>query len=170
MKGETIFLGVLKTITFKIVGAVLPIIKEKIYSKESFEKDIEIDVRSTNPISFCLTSQIPSASIYLKAINKSQYLDINLSGFISSIWLKHDKGYQPLTKSSIVIPKEEIKQKDSKEIYCSIELKESQINYLKEITKSKEVLSTIYLDVDIDSSLHQIKKKVVLENKPCKIE
>ncbi len=162
---------IVSSILFKSIGRVFPYLQRKIYSKQEFERDIEIDVRSTNPISFSLNSEIPSANIYLKVDNKSQYLEIILRVSLTSLWLTHDKGSQPIIKEIRNFPEVQIKPKGTQDIFYEVELNESQINYLNKIKGSKELLATLYLKVDVISPLYQIKQKyVVLEDKPCKIE
>lgn len=161
---------IVSSILFKSVGRLFPYLQRKIYSKQEFERDIEIDVRSTNPISFSLNSEIPSANIYLKVDNKSQYLEVIVGVSLSSLWLKHDKGSQLIIKEIRNFPEVQIKPKGTQDLFYEAELNESQINYLNNIKESKELLATLYLKVNIVSSLYKIRKELVcLENKPCKI-
>lgn len=166
---------IVSSILFKSIGRLFPYLQRKIYSKQEFERDIEIYVGSTDPISnhvsFSLNSEIPFANIYLKVDNKSQYLDVMLRISLTSLRLKHDKYSQQIIKEIRNFPEVQIKPKGTGYLCYTVELNESQINYLNKIKDNKELSAEIYLKVDIASSLYQIKEKpFYLENKPCKIE
>lgn len=161
---------ILEYVVFNSLGQLFPILQKKIYSSKDLEKDIEIDVRSTSPISFQL-SNIPVAIIYFKITNKSQYLNLVLDRLSFDLWIKSEHQNQPFLNKASFVEKEEIKQKDSKDIFCKIELKNSQIQKLKEIKEEKKLPSTsIYLNAYFNTSLYEIKKVVRLENKSCEIE
>jgi len=144
-------------------------IKQWIYSEKKFVEDIEIDVRSTNPVSFTLTSQIPTANIYLKITNKSQYLEAIFDRAVLSLWLTSEKGTQPVHHEVHIISKQKIEKKKTEEIFCSFDLNEAQIRYLGEIKESKRLSATLYLKIYIGSSLYDLLKEARLENKPCEI-
>lgn len=152
---------------------IIPIsFTKKLISRErKFLNDVEIDVRSSNPVSFTLTSQIPTANIYLKITNKSQYLEAIFDRAVFSVWIKSDRGEQPILHQAHIMSKTKIKQKKSAEIFCQFDLNQRQISCLEEIKGSRKLTATLYLDIYIDSSLyHHLFKKVRLENRPCEIQ
>jgi hypothetical protein len=144
-------------------------IKKWIYPKKEFLEDIEVDVRSTNPVSFNINSDIPNSRIYLKITNKSQYLEIVFNRAIISVWLSSKKGTQPICHESHIISKENIGKKKTEEIFCTYDLNEAQIKILQEIKDSKRITSTLYIKIYIDSLMYNFMKEVRLENKPCEI-
>ena len=160
----------IKELILSLLFNFLPFTKRLIYSQKKFEEDIEIDVRSSNPVSFTLSTEIPTANIYLKIINKSQYLEAIFNRAILSVWIRSNRGYQPILKQAYIISKRKIKQKQSEGIYCEFALNESQTEYLRRIKESKELTATLDLEIYIDSLLYHLLKKVSLEYKPCKIE
>ena len=144
--------------------------KKLIYREKKFLNDVEIDVRSSNPVSFTLTSQIPTANIYLKIANKSQFLEAIFDRAVFTVWIRSDRGEQPILHQAYIISKTKIKQKKSEEIFCQFDLNERQINFLEKIKESRKLTATLNLEIYIDSSLyHHLFKKVRLENRPCEI-
>ena len=145
-------------------------IRKWIYSEKEFLDDIELDVRASNPVSFSLSSQMPTANIYLRITNKSQYLEAIFDRAILSVWINSDDGCQPILHEAHIISKKGIKQKKSEEMHCQIDLNERQISRLEKIKESKRLKSTLYIQVYIDSSLYdRLLKDVKLENRPCEI-
>jgi len=145
-------------------------IRKLIYNEKEFLDDIEIDVRSSNPVSFTLNTQIPTANIWLKITNKSQYLEAIFDRAILSVWINSDDGCQPILHEAHIISKKGIKQKKSEEIFCQVDLNERQISRLEKIKESKRLKSTLYIQVYIDFSLYdRLLKEVKLENRPCEI-
>jgi len=160
-----------KDLVMSILFSSVPIekIKKWIYPEKEFEQDIDIDVRSTNPVSFNINSQIPSSSIYLKVTNKSQYLEATFDRALLSLWLNSDKGTQPICNELHIICKKKIGRKRTEEIFFRYDLNESQIKNLGEIKESKRLSATLYLKIYMDSLLYDLLKEVRLENKPCEI-
>lgn len=161
----------IKDLVMSILFSSVPIekIKKWIYPEKEFEKDIEIDVRSTNPVSFNINSQIPSSSIYLKITNKSQYLEAIFDRAVLSVWVSSEKGIQPIENEVHIISKQKIGRKRTQEIFCRSDLNEAQIKFLREIKESKRLGSTLYLKIYINSLLYDLLKEVRLENKHCEI-
>ena len=146
-------------------------IRKWIYSEKEFLDDIELDVRASNPVSFSLSSQIPTANIYLRITNKSQYLEAIFDRAILSVWINSDDGCQPILHEAHIISKKGIKQKKSEDIHCQIDLNERQISRLEKIKDSKRLQSTLHVEIHINSSVyHHLWKKFSLENRQCKIE
>lgn len=146
-------------------------IRKLIYNEKEFLDDIEIDVRSSNPVSFTLNTQIPTANIWLKITNKSQYLEAIFDRAILCVWIYSDDGFQPILHEAHIISKKGIKQKKSEEIFCQVDLNERQISRLEKIKDSKRLQSTLHLEIHINSLVyHHLWKKFSLENRPCKIE
>jgi len=156
-------------IIFSFLFKMLPFMRKYIYPEKELLEDIEIDVRSTNPVSFTINSDIPNASIYLKITNKSQYLEIVFNRAIISVWLSSKKGTQPICHESHIISKQNIGKKRTEEIFCTFDLNEAQIKLLQEIKDSKRLNATLYLKIYIDSLRYHLLKEVRLENKPCEI-
>ena len=153
-----------------ILLRLLPFTRKWIYSEKEFLDDIELDVRASNPISFSLSSKIPTANIYLRITNKSQYLEAIFDRAILSVWINSDDGCQPILHEAHIISKKTIKQKKSEEMHCQIDLNERQISRLEKIKESKRLKSTLYIQVYIDSSLYdRLLKEVKLENRACEI-
>ena len=145
-------------------------IRKWIYSEKEFLDDIELDVRASNPVSFSLSSQIPTANIYLRITNKSQYLEAIFDRAILSVWINSDDGCQPILHEAHIISKKGIKKKKSEEMHCQIDLNERQISRLEKIKESKRLKSTLYIQVYIDSSRYdRLLKEVKLENRACEI-
>ena len=90
----------------------LPSIRKLIYPEKEFWDDVEIDVRSSNPVSFTLSSEIPTANIYLKITNKSQYLEAIFDRAILCVWINSDNGLGVVLKQVHIISKKRIKQKN----------------------------------------------------------
>lgn len=146
-------------------------IRKLIYDEKEFLDDIEIDVRASNPVSFSLGSKIPTAGIYLRITNKSQYLEAIFDRAILGVWIYSDDGFQPIIHEAHIISKKTIKQKKSEEILCQIDLNERQISRLEKIKDSKRLQSTLHVEIHISSSVyHHLWKKFSLENRQCKIE
>jgi len=143
--------------------------KKWIYPENEFSDDIEVDVRSSNPVSFTLSTDIPSSNIYLKITNKSQYLEAVFDRAVLSVWVSSEKGIQPLHNEVHIISKQTIGKKRTQEIFCRFDLNEAQITYLREIKESKRLSATLYLKIYIDSSLYDLLKEVRLENMHCEI-
>ncbi|MDO8885966.1 hypothetical protein [Candidatus Oleimmundimicrobium sp.] len=158
------------SLIFKTTSKFLPFIAKRIYPESQFKNDVLIDVRSTNPISFSLSSNIPTGSIYLKIINKSPYLDAVLEKVEFSLWIGSDKGHQPLIKNYETFLREMVKRGDEKELYFCRELNCFQVDFLREIKESKEIIADLLGgQLYVNSSLYTTKKEVKLENKPCRI-
>ena len=145
-------------------------IRKLIYGEKKFLDDIEIDVRASNPVSFSLGSNMPTANIYLRISNKSQYLEAIFDRAILRVWINSDDGQRPILNQMHIISKKTIKQKKSEEVFCQVDLNERQINCLERIKGSKRLESNLYIQVYIDSSIyHHLLKEISLENRPCKI-
>lgn len=161
---------VINEIFFQSIGRFWPRLREKIYPKDEFIKDIEFDVRSSNPLSFSLNSEIPHASLYLKIINKSQYLEITFDRALLEIWIRSDRGSQPVIYQGKMISRQRIGKKETRELYWNTELNEYQTRFLKAIKDSRDLSATVTINYDINSDLYEIIDQIRLENKPCKIE
>ncbi len=55
----------------------IPFVQKMIYKRGSFEDDIKVIPRVSEPVIFNLGSEIPTADIFLNAENKSQYYQRN---------------------------------------------------------------------------------------------
>ena len=162
----------IKEVILSLLFSCLPLarIRKLIYGEKEFLDDIEIDVRASNPVSFSLYSEIPTANIYLRITNKSQYLEVIFDRAILSVWINSDDGCQPILHEAHIISKKGIKQKKSEEMHCQIDLNERQISRLEKIKESKRLKSTLYIQVHIVSSLYdRLLKEVKLENRQCEI-
>ena len=162
----------IREVILSLLFSYLPLarIRKLIYGEKEFLDDIEIDVRASNPVSFTLSSEIPTANIYLKITNKSQYIEAIFDRAILSVWVSSKDGCQPILHEAHIISKKGIKQKKSEEMHCQIDLNERQISRLEKIKESKRLKSTLYIQVYIDSSVyHHLLKEVRLENRPCEI-
>lgn len=127
-------------------------------------------MRSSNPLTFTLNSDIPHATLYLKIINKSQYLEITFDRALLEIWIKSDKSFQPVIYQGKMISRQRIGKKETKELYWNTELNEYQTRFLKAIIDSRDLYATVTINYDINSDLYEISDKIGLESKPCKIE
>lgn len=155
-------------VVFKLFGKFWAWLITKIYPKEEFQKDIEVDVRSTNPCVFNVNSEIPTVFLYLKIINKSRF-KITFDALFD-IWIKSSRGYEPFVHQGTFHP-QKIEKKETKEIYWKKELNEHQTKALKTIKESSnDILMTVYVNYHIHSTIYEINKKISLENKSCKIE
>lgn len=160
----------IKEFILSLLFRLLPFIRKWIYPEKEFLDDIEVDVRSSNPVSFTLSTQIPVANIWLKITNKSQYLETIFDRAVLSVWIRSDRGEQPILHQAHITSKTKIKKKKSEEIFYQLDLNERQINFLEKIKGSGKLSATLYLEIYIDSSLyHHLFKKVRLENRPCEI-
>lgn len=160
----------IKEYILSLLLKLLPYIRRWIYPEKEFLDDIDVDVGSSNPVSFTLTSQIPTANICLEITNKSQYLEAIFDRAVFSVWIRSDRGEQPILHQAYIMSKTTIKKKKSEEIFYRFDLNERQINYLEEIKGSRKLTATLYLEIYIDSPLyHHLFKKVRLENRPCEI-
>ena len=114
------WIGILENILFNSIGKIFSGLQKKIYPIKKLEEDIKIDVRSVNPISFELYN-IPVVIVYFEITNMSQYLTLTLDRLIFDLGLKSEHGTQPLLHKAHSVEKEEIKQKESKDVFCKIE-------------------------------------------------
>jgi len=112
----------LLSIFFDIFKKIIPIISKKIYPLKEFVSDIKIHPRIQTPVSITLDSEIPNISIWFEIENNSSYLDILLAGGVFSLWVKDDRGYQPLFKQESIKERLYIKSKKEHELHCTIEL------------------------------------------------
>lgn len=164
------FQDVINEMFFQSIGRFLPWLRRKIYPKDKFVKDIEFDVKSSNPISFYLNSEIPYVALYLKIINKSQYLEMIIENMIFDVWIKSDIGFQPAIRQGKMVSHQRIGKKETKELFWETELNEYQTKFLKTIKDSKELSATVYIKYEIYSDIYEISDDVHLDNKPCKIK
>jgi len=161
----------LSSILFNIFKKVIPIISRKIYPQDQFIKDIEIRAREQYPAIIVNLYGIPTIDIYLLIKNNSPYIDIFLDEGVFSLWIRDDRGLEKLLKQVCINEKLNIKKKETKQIYRTIELKQSQIDYLKNTKESKELTVNIDLIIYIRSLLYDfIKTEVSLKNVSCKIQ
>lgn len=162
----------IKEVILSLLFNCLPVesIRKLVYREKKFLDDIEIDVRSTNPVSFTLSAEIPTANIYLKITNKSQYLEAIIDRAVLSVWVSSERGLRPIHHELHIISKQKIGKKRSEGIFCQVDLNERQISCLEKIKESRRLTATLHLEVYMDSSLHHhLFKKVTLENRPCEI-
>lgn len=161
---------VINEIFFQSIGKFSPWLRKKIYPKDEFVKDIEFDVRSSNPLYFSLNSQIPHVALYVKIINKSQYLEIIFDRALLEIWIRSDRGSQPVIYQGKMTSRQRIGKKETKELYWTTELNEYQTKFLKTIKDSRDLSATVTINYNINSDLYEISDQIRLENRPCKIE
>ncbi|CAG1006078.1 MAG: hypothetical protein MPEBLZ_03227 [Candidatus Methanoperedens nitroreducens] len=161
---------VINEIFFQSIGRFWPWLRKRIYRKDKFVKDIEFDVRSSNPLTFILNSQIPHATLYLKIINKSQYLEITFDRALLEIWIRSDRGEQPVIYQGKMISRKRIEKKGTAELYWTTELNDYQTKFLKTIKDSRDLSATVTINYDINSDLYEINDQITLGNRQCKIE
>lgn len=163
------WVGVLENILFNSIGRISSGLQKKIYPIDKLKQEIEIDVSSSNPITFSLHN-IPTVIIYFEITNLSQYLVLTLDRLIFDLWLHSEHEFQPLLHKAHFCEKTEIK-KGKKSVFCKIELKQSHIQKFKEIKDEKKPPSaTINLKAYFNSRLYEVEMDKNLENKFCKIE
>ncbi len=151
------------------IGLAIPIVNKIVYSETAFKNDITIDVNSSGPIRFNLTSEIPEASIFLKITNKSQYLKAIFDRATIDIWLNGDDGLRFIAKGIPFIEKVEIEKKSDSNIYLGFLLNQPQIQALQNISFKRELKAKLDITYFIQSSIYEFSKTVDLENKPAKI-
>jgi hypothetical protein len=159
---------------FGSLGRLSSGVQKKIYPIEQLKKDIKIGIRCSNPISFNHTQKIPLASIYFEIINMSQYLSLTLDRLVFELWLdlrlKSGPEFQPFLRNNQV-RKKEISVKGIEEVYCEVELDDSQLRKLKQVQKrEKQQTATIYLTAYFSSRLYEVIIQEDLKNIPYKIE
>jgi len=159
----------LKEVSLRIASHILPFMKRKIYPCKHFEDDVEIDVRSSNPIIFSLSCAIPVVNIWLKITNKSQYLDAVFDRGVFSLWVNSNEGGGPVFNQAHIISKKTIFRKQSDEVFCSFELNGSQIDFLKKVRDSKRITCNLTLTFYIDSQMYHFSKETFLDNRACEI-
>ncbi len=160
---------IIKETIYKSAGRVLPWLQKKIYPEDEFKKDIEIDVRSVNPLAFCLTCNIPTVTLYLQIRSKSQYLEITIEKLFFDIWIRSDKGNQPVIHQGMMPSHQRIGKKGTEELYWKTELNPHQIEFLKGIKDSKELYATLHIKYTISSKVHEITDAVDLNDRQCRI-
>ncbi|MCD6547391.1 MAG: hypothetical protein J7K22_02450 [Nanoarchaeota archaeon] len=155
---------------FKYSEKILPFITRRLYSLSKLKEHIDIDVRSTNPVSICL-NQIPKLIIYFKITNKSPYEDIVLYGGEFSIWLKNSGGSQPIGRFNFA-KRKVVKKGSTEEISFSRNLNKFEVTFAKEYFGKKENINAdISTKFYFSSVLYPIfEVEVNLDNKPCKRE
>lgn len=151
---------ILKEILFNSFGKVLPWLRKKIYPLKEFERDIEIDVRRTNPINFLINSENPYLTLYLTVKNKSQYLKFSFDGGI--INLSTENTYNQIIRDGAIIKKIEINRKGQDEIIYKFDLNEYQVKILKKLKDVKNLRMTFEMVYYITSDLYKISKKIQL--------
>ena len=144
-------------------------IKKKIYPLDQFQKDLTVDTRSSHPISFILNTDIPTVRIYLKIVNKSQYLNATFDRAVLSSLHVYSNGLRGILGQKSIMPRKTIKKKTEGEIFSSFELNEKQIDILKQINNTHTISANLSLEYYVDSSLHCFSNRVTLESRPCEI-
>ena len=156
---------------FKVLNKIFPFLAKKIYPESKFRKHIDIDVLSTNPIEISLNGRIPEITIHLKITNRSPYIDVKFDRAVFELWVKSDRGFQPLLYNFWILTPIYIRKGESEEIFCQKELNKFQVEFVEEIKNSKEITasllrfnscftSTLYPDIVLDTKL---------KNKPCRV-
>lgn len=144
-------------------------IKTKIYPFDQFKKDIIVDTRSSHPICFMLTMDVPVVHIWLKVTNMSQYLKAIFDrAELLSLHVNAD-GLRSILSHKHIMPRKTIYKKGESEIFCSFELSEKQVDILKQINNTSRVSANLSLEYHIDSSLYSFSNRVTLEGRPCEI-
>lgn len=161
---------VINEMFFQSIGRFWPLLRKKIYPKDKFVKDIEFDVRSNNPLTFTLNSDIPHATLYLKIINKSQYLEITFDRALLEIWIRSDRGDQPVIYQGNMMSRQRIGKKGAEGLYWKTELNDYQTKFLKTIKDSRDLSATVTINYDINCDLYEISDQITLRDRPCKIE
>ena len=161
---------IIKEIFFQTIGRILPWLRKKIYPKGEFEKDITIDVRGSNPLNFSLNGDIPRVTLYLEISNKSQYIEMIIEKMFFSIWIRSDKGSQPVIYRGEMMVCQRIGKKETKELYWTTELNYYQTEFLKSIKDSKDLSATFDINYEINSKIYELTDRINLENRQCKIE
>lgn len=164
----------LLTSLFGSLGRISSWVQKKIYPIEQLRNDIKIGIRCSNPILFNHTQKIPLASIYFEIINMSQYLSLTLDRLVFELWLelqlKSGPEFQPFLRNNQVM-KKEISVKRIEEVYCEVELDDSQLRKLKQVQKrGGQQTATIYLTAYFSSRLYEVIIQEDLKNIPYKIE
>lgn len=155
---------------FQSIARIWPWLRIKIYPKDEFKKDIEIDVRSSNPLTFILNCDIPHVALYIEINNKSQYLELTIEKIFFEIWIKSDLGSQPVIYQGKMIAHPRVGKKEMKTLYWTSELNCYQTEFLKARKDSKDLSATLHIDYDINSKIYEITNQIKLENRQCKIE
>ncbi len=164
------FPEIIKEILFQSIGKLLPWLRRKIYPVDEFIKDVNIDVRHINPLTFCLTCDIPYVSLYLEIYNKSQYVEMTLEKMYFDIWINSNKGSQPVIRQGKMISHQRVGKKKTEELYWATELTSYQVEFLRAIKDSKELSATLHINYDISSEIYEISQDSDLEKRQCKIE
>lgn len=151
---------IIKEIMFEYVGRILPWLRKKIYPLKEFDKDIEIDVRRTNPINFSINSENPYLILYLTIKNKSQYLELSFDRGI--INLSTENTYHQIIRDGAIIKKIEINKKGQNQIAYKFNLNEYQVRILKKLKDVKNLRMTFDITCYITSEIYKISKNIQL--------
>lgn len=144
-------------------------IKKKIYPFEQFKKDIIVDTRSSHPICFMLTMDIPVVHVWLKVTNMSQYLEAIFDRAVLLSLSVGNGGGRSILSQEDIVKRETIKKKSEGEIFYSFKLNEKQIDILKQINNTSRISANLLLEYYIGSSLYSFSNRVTLEGRPCEI-
>jgi hypothetical protein len=147
----------------------VPFIQRLICKKNVFENDIKVTPRVSEPVIFNVTSEVPTADIYLNVENKSQYLEVGVPVISFSLWLHDDRGLHSLISQEYILMGEKISKKGSVTLYRRIDLTEFQVRLLQTAKQSKEINVNLDLHVDVSSRLYSFEKRIPLENVHCRL-
>jgi len=140
------------------------------YTSQKFEKDIEVDVASQNPIQFLLNCDTPSMSIWFRITNMSPYLAAAVDQIVISLWLRSADNWE--TKLLDRHPWRErttIGRRGSEKIHRSLSLSEQQLKNIGRFIRQPGVVAIISIDVDITSRFYSTEKQAHLERVLCMV-
>ena len=155
-------MDIIKELLFQSIGRIVPWLRRKIYPLTEFEKDIEIDLRRDNPITFSVNNESPYLTLYLTVKNKSQYLEFTFDRAI--INFNTDNTYHEILKDASIISCVEVGKKSEKPINYKFSLNEYQVKLLKNLKDTTKLRASIRIKYYVVSDLYKVSKEIGLNS------
>jgi hypothetical protein len=129
----------------------------RLYPSEKLQSALEITVRPQNPLSFSISSDVPSVSIYLQVINHS-VIDLELDHLFAEMW--SDSPH--MMRLAICQSRERsfLRHHSSGDIYCRDFLNELQVRQIR-LAQEKQLTFTLHVTAFFDTKLGKVKKEKV---------
>lgn len=98
---------------------------KRLVPTDSLIEEVDIDLRSTNPINFALSKKVPELSVWLRITNRS-LLEISLDRILMEIWVG-----QPLLWGGVFEPKTLEPRSTIEDVYFRSKLSNSQVEQIE---------------------------------------
>ncbi len=150
----------------KIISRLPSVILHRYYSKMRLDKEVLIDTRSTNPLSFVLGTYLPMVHGWFTVTN-----------FTNLAWRVHEFTVQILLQQQFFAfakcydkPDEGIRPKGRSDVFTTCMLNELQVIRLRELQQSKSAVATLYVNAQLESKIGLIEFARTITNRQPQIE